>query len=63
MGWQKIDGKWYYFGPSKNMPELVTVNEKGEWYPYNISGAMKTGWQKINGVWYYFDASGAMKTG
>ena len=75
-GWNKIDGKWYFFGQSddKSGPILRArwsgtnmrtgwIKSHGKWYHLAKSGAMQTGWQKIGGKWYYFESSGAMKTG
>jgi lactocepin len=60
-GWQKIDGKWYYYDENS---EAVTGWNKidGKWYYFNDEGVMQTGWRQIDGKWYYFDGSGAMAT-
>ena len=62
-GWQKFDGKWYYF--DKDEGEKVTDWQKisGKWYYFDAKGVMQTGWQKINKKWYYLNKSGAMQTG
>ena len=60
-GWQKIDGKWYYYnadGTAKRFWNKIN----GVWYYMNTYGEMQTGWKKIGGVWYYFKSSGAMVT-
>ena len=60
-GWNKMDGKWYYYDAEDNM-KTGWVKD-GSWYYLDASGVMQTGWQKIDGVWYYLDGSGAMQTG
>ncbi len=61
-GWQKIEGKWYFYDPdgSKHTGWLKSGND---WYYLNAEGAMQTGWVKISGIWYYLNNSGAMQTG
>ncbi|MBQ3665118.1 MAG: peptidoglycan-binding protein [Lachnospiraceae bacterium] len=62
VGWNKKDGKWYYYDTNGKM---VTdwYDISGNKYYFDDSGIMKTGWKKINGKWYYFNSSGVMKTG
>ena len=59
-GWQKINGRWYYFSQGKK--------EKHPAYPnsalYIFTGCeMQTGWVKDAGKWYYLGSDGAMRTG
>ena len=61
-GWQKIDGKWYYYN-SNGAKTTGWQKVSGKWYYMNEDGIMQTGWQKINGKWYYMNGSGAMQTG
>ena len=62
VGWEKIDGDWYYFNSQCVMlTGWQSVN--GSWYYMDDSGVMLTGWQFINGNWYYLSGSGAMVTG
>ena len=61
-GWQKIDGKWYYYN-SNGAKTTGWQKVSGKWYYMNKDGIMLTGWQKINGKWYYMNGSGAMLTG
>lgn len=62
IGWQKIDGKWYYYTEGGYC--LQYWNKiGGKWYYFNQYGAMKTGWLKYKNKWYYLTSSGAMKTG
>ena len=63
-GWQKQDGKWYYF--DANSIALTGWKKlSGKWYYFNGSGVMQTGWQKLEGKWYYFNLGddGSMVTG
>lgn len=60
-GWQKTDGKWYYYN---NSGVAVTGWLKdGAWYYMNSNGVMQTGWQYVGGRWYLLASSGAMLTG
>ena len=61
-GWQKIDGKWYYYD-SNGAKTTGWQKVSGKWYYMNKDGIMLTGWQKINGKWYYMNTSGVMLTG
>ena len=63
IGWQKIEGNWYYLDPKSNGPATGWFTVDGETYYADQNGVMKTGWMKLDGNWYYFDASGAMQTG
>ena len=60
-GWQKADGKWYYYEDGKPVTGWKQIGTK--WYRFDSSGVMQTGWQKINNKWYYFNTSGDMVTG
>ncbi|MCH3922238.1 hypothetical protein [Limosilactobacillus sp.] len=51
-GWQKINGRWYYFVNSEDY-QLVDGTYAGN------GPAAATGWQKINNRWYYFDPTNA----
>ena len=61
MGWQKINGVWYYFVPERDgamaCDEFLYVN--GKYYCFNEKGAMVTGWRSFEGQWMYFESSGA----
>ncbi len=61
-GWQKVDGKWYYFDKT-GIAKTGWQSIGGKWYYFDKSGIMKTGWQSIGGKWYYLDKSGVMQTG
>ena len=59
-GWQKIDGKWYYYGDNGKAKGWNKID--GKWYYFDNGGAMLKNWQKIDGNWYYLD-DGAMSKG
>ncbi|EHI98355.1 cell wall binding repeat-containing protein [Clostridium sp. DL-VIII] len=61
VGWESIDGVWYYFGSDGYM-KTGWVNDGGIWYYMQPSGAMKAGWLNDKGTWYYMQPSGAMST-
>ncbi len=72
IGWQYINGVWYYFQPSDGY--AVTsgwLADGGYWYFFDSEGRMLTGWQKDGGLWYYLNNGyggegipyGAMRTG
>ncbi len=60
-GWQKTDGKWYYYEDGKAVIGWKKVS--GKWYYFDSEGIMLTGWQKIGGKWYRFTGNGDMITG
>ena len=60
-GWQKIDGKKYYFGIDGILQTGWKQIDK-KWYFLGKDGIMRTGWQKV-GKWYFFGTDGIMKTG
>ncbi len=62
IGWQKTDGKWYYYD-SLGVMQTGWLYDGDKWYYMNGSGAMQTGWVKVGGKWYYMNSSGAMQTG
>ena len=61
-GWQKIDGKWYLFGPGGAM-QTDWQKVGGKWYYLNEDGVMQTGWLSLGNWYYYLAQSGAMTTG
>ncbi|MCM1157393.1 MAG: hypothetical protein NC300_04305 [Bacteroidales bacterium] len=63
-GWQRIDGKTYYFSPGNG--EMLTGWQKIAGKKYYFSpgnGEMFTGKRKIGTKTYYFNANGVMQTG
>ena len=63
-GWQKIDGKWYYFYHDESDIMVTGWFEiDGSHYYFSQWGKMVTGWTQINGNWYYFNQWGKMVNG
>lgn len=61
-GFQKIDGKTYYFDKQGVMlTAFQKINNKT--YYFNKNGQMLTGLRKISKKYYYFNKNGVMKTG
>ena len=61
-GFQKIDGRTYYFDKKGIMlTEFQKINKKT--YYFNKKGIMLTGLRKINKKTYYFNKKGVMQTG
>ena len=61
-GWQKIDGKWYYYS-NDGVVQTGWQKISKKWYYFGTDGVMRTGWQKISKKWYYFGTNGVMCTG
>ncbi|MEG1312642.1 MAG: hypothetical protein RSD47_11665 [Romboutsia sp.] len=64
VGWENINGKWYYNDSYGN--RVKGWKEVGaKWYYLDpTSGAMQIGWKQISGKWYYLDTiNGDMKKG
>lgn len=67
IGWQKIDGVYYFFNGQGQMQagkwlHLKDSREKidGNWYYLNNNGDMReTGWFNQDGNWYYITSTGA----
>ena len=59
-GWQKVDGRWYYFSPSGGKSVRWSQKIGGKWYYFNGASQMHTGWLKWNGKqqWSYYDGDG-----
>lgn len=62
IGWNKIDGRWYYFNNEGNMHK-GWMQDNGTWYYLDNNGVMQTGWLSDGRYWYYLQSSGAMATG
>lgn len=53
IGWNKIDGNWYFFDGKKFMTGKHRLDY--EYYVFGKNGKLKTGWQTINRVRRYYD--------
>ena len=64
-GWQKIDGKYYYFDPETEEMQYGWIQNGAYKYYCGDDGVMFTGIQEIDGSWYFFRGgdSGRMMTG
>ena len=62
IGWQKVNGIWYYYS-SSGVKQIGWQKIDGIYYYFENSGAMRTGWLKEGNTWYYLKPSGAMQTG
>ena len=60
-GWQKIDGKWYYY-TSRGKKKTGWITYRGSRYYLNSDGVRMTRMQKINKKNYYFTSKGVMKS-
>lgn len=63
-GWQKIDGKWYFFNENYGWAFNDGIWEvNGKYYYFDVDGAMKTGWIRTpydENSWYYAGSDGVM---
>lgn len=57
-GWQKADGKWYWYENGKPV-KSAWRQVKGFWYYLGADGVMLTGTQKINGKVYHLHEQAA----
>ncbi|WP_034450089.1 hypothetical protein [Butyrivibrio sp. AE2032] len=58
-GWQKINGKWYYFDEYDclAMCDTYLCNYDGD-YIFDKDCALQTGWSFCNNDWHYSDSNG-----
>lgn len=72
-GWEKLDGKWYYFDEDDFEMARGVVEVDGTKYLFNYDGNLVYGWyqKKVmdykgtlqDGFWYYSDSKGVAQTG
>lgn len=63
VGWNKIDGEWYYFNSSGILLQGQWKKWNHHWFYPKDSGASAQGWLNINDAWYYFNQEYQMETG
>lgn len=68
-GWQKENGKWYFYVNGKKTTGWKKINWKNadRWFFFDKDGVMVTGWREITykgaKKWFWFDENGVMATG
>ena len=62
-GWQKIDGKWYYYDSNSVLQKSKWINTNSKWYYVDKTGEMQTSkWINAKNKWYYVGKTGEMQT-
>ena len=59
IGWQKIDGNWYYFNSKSEAVDGWNIINGTKYYFGKTNHFMYTGYKVISGDLYYFNGSGA----
>ena len=59
IGWQVIDGNWYYFNSKSEAVDGWNIINGAKYYFGKTNHFMYTGYKVISGELYYFNASGA----
>ena len=59
IGWQVIDGNWYYFNSKSETVDGWNIINGAKYYFGKTNHFMYTGYKVISGELYYFDGSGA----
>ena len=59
IGWQVIDGNWYYFNSKSETVDGWNIINGAKYYFGKTNHFMYTGYKVISGELYYFNASGA----
>lgn len=59
IGWQVIDGNWYYFNSKSETVDGWNIINGTKYYFGKTNHFMYTGYKVISGQLYYFDGSGA----
>lgn len=63
VGWQYIDGYWYYYYPDGNYHKNGWLYVGDKWYLFQSDGKMLRGWQNVGGNSFFLNDSGDMATG
>lgn len=63
VGWQYIDGYWYYYYPDGNYHKNGWLYVGDKWYLFQADGKMLRGWQMVGGNYFFLNESGDMLTG
>ena len=62
--WQKIEGKYYYFGKNGVMRANGFKKINNKYYYFTADGSILIGgFRKVNGKWYYFNKNGTVAFG
>ena len=60
-GWEKVDGKWYYYKADGSLAKSATTIDN-KIYFFDNDGVLQIGWFHMSGsLWSYADKSGVMK--
>ena len=57
VGWEKVDGKWYYIDTNGEYLKSVFRLIDDNIYCFNEDGSLKYGWWKFLNAWFYSDKS------
>lgn len=63
VGWQLVDGYWYYYYPDGNCHKNGWLYVGDKWYLFQSEGRMLKGWQMVGGNHFFLNESGDMATG
>ncbi len=63
VGWQLVNGTWYYIFPDGSRQQNAWLQVSGQWYLFDDAGRMLKGWQQKNNQTYLLADSGAMVIG
>lgn len=63
VGWQYIDGYWYYYYPDGSYQKNGWLYVGDKWYLFQSDGKMLRGWQMVGGNYFFLNEGGDMLTG